>query len=244
MEIYMRDYLLDIIKNTHNLGRVPLVKITGNQDETRLSAIADERLFVVDAKFHNPLPDFVGCFGMPNLGRLSVILNTDEYKEDASITVTKHNNEPIGIHFKNKAGDFKNDYRLMNSTVANQLLPDVTFHGAKWNVELVPTVQSIQRMKFQSTINSDENLFYVKTDENNNLVFRFGDPATLNGEFVFEQNIKGSLKSERAYPVQAILSILNLNGDKIMKFSPDGVVMITVDSGLALYNYILLALQK
>ena len=240
----MRDYLLDIIKNTHNLGRVPLVKIAGNDKETRLKAIAEERLFVVDACFHNPLPDFVGRFGMPNLGKLSTILNTDEYREDANITVTRDKNEPIGIHFQNKVGDFKNDYRLMDGAVADKMLPDVTFHGASWAVELVPSMASIQRMKYQSVINSDETLFHVKTDAKGNLVFRFGDPATLNGEFVFETAVTGQLKSERAYPVQAILSILNLNGDKLMKFSNDGVVMITVDSGLAVYNYILLAHQK
>ena len=68
--------------------------------------------------------------------------------------------------------------------------------------------------------------------------------ASVNGEFVFQAGVKGTLKSERAYSVQAILGILNLNGDKVMKFSNDGVVMITVDSGLAVYNYILLAIQK
>lgn len=240
----MKDYLLDIIKNTHAIGKVPLVKITGTEDDTRLNAIADEKLFVVEGRFHNPIPEFIGRFGLPNLNRLATTLNTEEYRENAKISIVKDKDEPGSIHFENKSGDFKNDYRLMSRTVADSMLPDVTFAGATWHVEITPTVQSIQRMKAQSVINSDETLFYVKTDKSNNLVFNFGDPASLSGQFVFANNVKGQLKSERAWPVACFLSILSLNGDKSIKFSSDGVAMITVDSGLATYNYILLAQQK
>lgn len=241
----MRDYLLDIIKNTFSLGKVPLIKIVGTQEETKISAVADERLFVVNARLHNPNPDFIGRFGMPNLSRLLSTLNTEEYREDAKITVVREKNQPTGINFENKAGDFKNYYRFMDSVVVDQMLPDLTFSGATWHVEIEPTVQGIQRMKFQSAnTGNDDNIFYVKTDANNNVVFKFGDPASVNGEFVFYPGASGTLRNERAYSSTAVLNILSLNGDKTMKFSNDGVVMITVDSGLAVYNYILLAQQK
>jgi len=37
---------------------------------------------------------------------------------------------------------------------------------------------------------------------------------------------------------------LNLSGDKTFKMSDDGAMMITVDSGLAEYNYTILAQTK
>jgi hypothetical protein len=40
------------------------------------------------------------------------------------------------------------------------------------------------------------------------------------------------------------MSILNLPGDKSMKISDAGAMQITVDSGLAEYNYILPAQSK
>jgi len=240
----MKDYLLDIIKNTHAIGKIPLVKIVGTENETKLTAIADERLFVVDGRFHNVIPEFIGRFGLPNLNRLAVTLNTEEYRENAQISMIKDQNEPTSIHFENKNGDFKNDYRTMNSSVVDSLLPDVTFTGATWHVEISPSVQSIQRMKAQSVINSEETLFYVKTDNSGNLIFNFGDPASLTGQFIFATGVKGQLRAERAWPAACVLSILSLSGDKTMKFSSDGVAMITVDSGLAVYNYILLAQQK
>jgi len=41
-----------------------------------------------------------------------------------------------------------------------------------------------------------------------------------------------------------VISILDLTGDKVMKISDDGAAMIAVDSGLAVYNYILPAQSK
>jgi hypothetical protein len=41
-----------------------------------------------------------------------------------------------------------------------------------------------------------------------------------------------------------VLSILNLPGDVTMKFSNAGAAMITVDSGMATYDYILPAQSK
>jgi hypothetical protein len=37
---------------------------------------------------------------------------------------------------------------------------------------------------------------------------------------------------------------MDLTGDKVVKISDDGAAMITVDSGLATYNYILPAQSK
>ena len=37
---------------------------------------------------------------------------------------------------------------------------------------------------------------------------------------------------------------MNLAGDKVVRISDDGAAMITVDSGLAVYNYILPAQSK
>ena len=119
----MKDYLQDIVQHTHGLGFIDLVKITGTAEETRLDAMdLENRTVVVMAKFKNPVPEFVGTFGMPNLGKLNIILNIPEYKENASITVTqKESGELDGINFVNKTGDFRNDYRFMSAGIVNAL---------------------------------------------------------------------------------------------------------------------------
>jgi hypothetical protein len=243
----MRDYLLDIVQHTHGLGIIDLVKITGTDHETQIDAIAEDRSVIVQAKFKNPVPEFVGTFGMPNLSKLNTILNIQEYREHAQISVTSqtNNNEtvPSGIHFENKVGDFKNDYRFMLAAIVNDKLKTVKFKGVKWGVEIEPTVAAIQRMKFQAQANSEETTFIART-EKNNLVFYFGDHSSHSGNFVFQHDVTGSLSKAWSWPVSAVIGILSLAGDKTLKISDEGAAMITVDSGIAEYNYILPAQQK
>ena len=243
----MRDYLLDIVSHTHSLGIIDLVKITGTDSITSIDAVSEERVAIVQAQFHNPVPEFIGTFGMPNLGKLNTILNIPEYKEDAKLSITSQTKEdvtaPNGIHFENKAGDFKNDYRFMSAEIVNDKLKTVKFKGVKWGVEIEPSVAAIQRLRFQSQANSEETTFIAKT-ENNNLVFYFGDHSSHAGNFVFAHDVAGTLTKAWHWPVSAVISILSLPGDKMIRFSDEGAAQITVDSGLAIYNYILPAQQK
>jgi hypothetical protein len=243
----MRDYLLDLVEHTYDLGCINLVKITGTEQDTVIDAIAEDNGVVVQAKFKNPMPDFIGTFGMPNLSKLKIILNLQEYKEDASITVTRQTRNdvdtPTGVHFENKTGDFKNDYRFMTPEVIAEKLKVAKFKGVPWHVEFEPTVASIQRLKMQMQANTEETKFQAKT-ENGNLVFSFGDHSTHAGNFVFQPGVTGTLKRSWAWPAAQVMSILTLTGDKVMQISDDGAIQITVDSGIGVYTYILLAHTK
>ena len=244
----MKDHLLDIVQHTHQLGNINLVKIVGSESETTLEAVAEDRSVILQAKFKGPIADFVGTFGMPNLGKLNTILNIPEYKEDANITVNKQDKNgeqvPVGVHFENKAGDFKNDYRFMSSDIfSDQMKKTVKMRPVNWNIDIVPTNQSIQRLKFQASANSEELNFTVKV-ENGDLKFYFGDHSSHAGNFVFQSGVSGKLNNTRSWPVAAVISILSLPGDKTFKISDDGVAMITVDSGIAEYNYMLPAQTK
>jgi hypothetical protein len=250
----MYDHLKDIVTHTHALGFIDLVKITGEKTKTTLDAMASDRTVVVNAKFHAPLPEFMGTFGLPNLDKLAVILNIPEYQKNATISVNRkavgEGDVPVGLHFENEAGDFKNDYRFMSAEVVATQLSTVEFRGAKWEVTIVPTAASIQRFKYQSQANGEELTFVTKTSPNadgttNDLQFFFGDHSSHAGNFVFQTGVKGKLSKEWAWPVSQVLAILNLAGDKVLNFSDSsGAAMITVDSGLAEYNYILPAHQK
>ena len=243
----MRDYLLDLVEHTYDLGCIDLVKITGTDTDTTIDGLAEDRGVVVQAKFLNPLPDFIGTFGMPNLSKLKILLNLGEYRENAVISVTKQNrggvDSPVGLNFINADGDFKNDYRFMTSEIVAEKLKTIKFKGANWNIEFEPTNNSIQRLKMQSQANAEESTFQARTD-NGDLKFVFGDHSTHAGEFVFQQGVNSVLKRAWAWPKAQVISILDLTGDKVMRISDDGAAMITVNSGLAEYNYILPAQSK
>jgi hypothetical protein len=243
----MRDYLLDLVEHTHDLGCIDLVKITGTAKDTVIDGIAEDRSVVVQGRFLAPVADFMGTFGMPNLTKLKILLNLQEYRENADITVRRQerNGEqaPVGLHFKNAAGDFKNDYRFMTAEIVAEKLKTAKFRGANWNIEFEPTIAGIQRMKMQAQANAEESTFQTRT-EAGDLKFMFGDHSTHAGEFVFHPGITGELKRAWAWPVKQVISILDLTGDKIVRISDDGAAQITVNSGIAEYNYILPAQTK
>ena len=240
----MKDHLLDLVSHTFDLGCIDLVKITGTDKETVISGLAEDRSVVVEGEFTAPVADFIGTFGMPNLGKLKVILNTQEYKENAKLALTrKATGAPDGIDFENAAGDFKNNYRFMASEIVNEKLKTVKFKGVQWHIEFEPSVAAIQRLKMQAAANAEEVNFQAKT-ENGDLKFFFGDHSTHAGNFVFQPGVTGTLKRAWSWPIKTVISILDLYGDKVMRISDDGAAQITVNSGLATYNFILPAQSK
>ena len=240
----MRDYLSDLVQHTHDLGCISLVKIVGDDKTTAISGLAEDLSVVVQAEFKNPVPEFMGTFGMPNLTKLKTLLNLQEYREDAKLSITKRaSGEPDGIAFENKNGDFKNSYRFMASEIVNDKLKTAKFKGVNWHIEFEPSVASILRLKMQMSANAEEPNFQAKV-ENGDLKFFFGDHSTHAGNFVFQAGVSGTLKRAWSWPATQVASILSLTGDKVMRISDDGAAQITVDSGLAVYNYILPAQSK
>ena len=240
----MRDHLLDLVEHTFDLGCIDLVKITGDDKSTTINGMAEDRSVVVEGQFAGPVADFIGTFGMPNLSKLKVLLNLQAYKENAKLTINrKADGAPDQLNFENASGDFKNSYRFMASEIINEKLKTVKFKGVNWNIEFKPTNASIMRLKMQAQANAEEVNFQAKT-ENGELKFYFGDHSTHAGNFVFQSGVSGQLKRAWAWPIKTVISILDLTGDKTFKISDDGAAMITVNSGLATYNYILPAQSK
>jgi hypothetical protein len=243
----MRDYLLDIVEHTQTLGCIDIIKVVGDDNSTTIEAVSDDKSVVIKAAFKQANPDFKGTFGMPNLPKLNTILSIPEYKENAKLELIMQDRDgeqvATGVHFENERGDFKNDYRFMPMNVVNAAVKEAKFRGVAWNVEFVPAQASIQKFKFQVSANAEETQFIAKT-ENGDLKFYFGDHSTHAGNFVFQSGVQGQLAKAWNWPILRVFSILNLQGDKIMRFSDEGAAEITVDSGLIEYRYIIPAQSK
>jgi hypothetical protein len=247
MENHMKDFLQDLVAHTHSLGFLPLVKVSASSKEVKIESIAEDRSVILNATTHTPVDNLEGTFGMPNLNKLDLHLKCPEYKEGAGISIVTQqiNGEdvPTGLHFENAIGDYENNYRFMNQQVINDKMKTVKFKGTTWDIEFQPTVSSIQRLRFQAAAHTEETVFQVKT-EDNNLVFSFGDASTHAGEFVFESNVGKKLKQTWSWPVQQVQSILSLAGELTMRIADAGAMQISVDSGTAVYDYILPAQSK
>ena len=243
----MKDNLLDLIGYTHGLGIIDLVKIVGTAEESQIHAIAEDKSVIVSGVTKTPVADFIGTFGMPNLGKLKTILSFDVYDDSADVSMTTSNKDgvdvPSAIHFATSAGDFINDYRLMSQAIIEEKVRNVTFKGAQWDVEFEPTIAGIMRLKMQANANAEELNFTTKT-ENGDLKIFFGDPSTHSGNFVFQPSVTGTLSRTWQWPVKVFLSIMDLPGDKTVRISDQGAAEITVDSGYTVYQYLLPAQAK
>jgi hypothetical protein len=240
----MQSILQDIVSHTQNLGFLTTVKVTGTAEGTTINSMADDRSVIMEATTAAPYPGMIGVFGMPQLNKLKYLLDGSEYKEDAKISIVsaERNGEvvPVGLHFENKDGDFKNDYRFMPTEIINEKMKTVKFRGVKWDVEVEPSIAAVQRFNFQAGANNEHPTFLAKT-EGDKLKFIFGDASTHGGEFVFATGVTGVLNRGWTWPVQSILSILKIadvNNTK-MSLSNEGAIQITLDSGLATYKYII-----
>jgi len=224
-----------------------MLKVTAeNENETRLDAMTENRAVIMSAVTKQPVGEFSGVFGMPDLNKLAYHLKNPEYKKEANIEVRQEerNGEtiPAQIHFENANGDFQNDYRFMNRQIIEEKLKTAMFKGGDWRVVIEPTMAAIGRLKLMQGAHSEETVFQVKT-EDGNLNFYFGDAVTHAGHFTFESGLTGSLQNSWSWPISEVVDILGLDGDKTMSIA-DGVMKISVDSGLAVYDYMLPAQQK
>ena len=240
----MKDILKDIVDHTQKLGFLNIVKVTGTENKTLIDSMAEDRSVILYAETKDPSPDMIGTFGMPQLEKLRYLLDGKEYQENATIAVvTAERNDgtlPVGLHFENKDGDFKNDYRFMNQAIVEEKLKTVKFRGVTWHVEVEPSVAAIQRFQFQAGANTEHTTFLAKTD-GDALKFTFGDAASHGGEFTFATDVTGKITKAWTWPVAPVLAILRIadaNNAKI-SFSNDGAMQIELDSGIATYKYII-----
>ena len=248
----MKDILLDLVDHTAGLGFIENVKVTGTDAETSFEAMDPDRTVILNAKTTNPVPELIGEFGMGNLGFLNGIVNLDGYKADEAVinVKTRERNgqvSPDSLTFEDQYGN-TDQYRFMSKEVVEQQLKTVKFRGVNWNVSFEPSKQSVQELAQIAGIYSTiEPTFSVKT-ENGNVVIGVGtdDGSGHVGKRIFARNVDGELKQNWSWPLHQVLGILKLgmSGACVMNISDQGALQISIDSGLAIYDYILPAMNK
>jgi hypothetical protein len=244
----MKDILTDIVAHTQSLAFLTMLKVSSSDDTTLIESMSDDKTVIFKAKTYAKIEEFNDTFGMSDLPTLALYLKNPEYAKNAQITViTEVRNGitmPTHIHFENETGDFHNDYRFMGKSIIEEKLKNVKSKISSWDVVFEPSVAAINRLKIMAgTLDAKDHLFEVKT-EKNNLNFYFGDANTHAGMFTFQHDVKGTLKHTWSWSVDHLQKILNLDGDKTISITDQGAMMITVDSGLANYEYILPAQSK
>lgn len=242
----MKDIVFDIVKHTAGLGFIEQVKVVGADDETTLQAADADRTVVVNAKLHAPVADFAGEFGMGNLSFLNGICSLPNYKEeDASVEVNRRerNGTEIPVELKFKDGQGNNDtYRLMSKDIVEQTLKTLKFKEPAWDVVFEPSKAKVSELTQVAGIYGGiEPNFSVKTEDGNLIVTLGSSEGGFLGKRTFANNVDGDMTEGWSWPLGQVLAILKLGmtGTCNMKFSNAGALMISIDSGLGQYDYVL-----
>lgn len=243
----MRDYLIDIVKHTVPLAAFETLRIDGDDDATTVSAAGEGNLLVLLGKLHVAVPEFKGLFGVPNLPLLNVLLSIPEYQdESAKSSVTREVKDgveqPSYINLENGSGDFKNSFRLMATRIIDSVRPKLTFNVKSWPVVFVPSAAAQQRLKFQSQANPEEKVVSFSIDKGV-ITAQMGDASSHSGSFVLHSGVDKSIKLNITAPITHVNSVLSLSGDKVIHMADVGM-MISVDSGLANYDFIMPVMGK
>ncbi len=235
------DQFKDIVKHTHQLGFVDMVKVIGTDTDAKIEAIDVDKTVVVYGDMYQPIAGLESTVGLSRLAQLkgfidlhdkSVTSIVDEMRSAVSV--------PTELKFDNKDGEVA-VYRFMSETMANDQIKVPPFKGAVWNVTLKPEKKKIDRLNaYQGILGGMEKRFTVSTD-GDKLNFAIGSGPTDRTTVPFATGITGALKHQWSWPLTQVLSILKLNDneDLTMHFSDMGALKIDVDSGICKYQYIL-----
>lgn len=242
----IKDVVADIVKHTAT-GFIENVKITGSKKETVIDSIDPNRTVIIKGTLHSPVSDFSGELGFGNLKFLKGVLNLKNYKEtSATVTVETRekngNTVPDSLLFKDEYGN-TDKYRFMSKEIIDQVLQTVKFKGANWDVTVNPTKQKVSELQSAAAIYGGiEPNISLKVD-NGELIVTFGSSkGSFAGKRVFAENLSGTYDEPHSWNLSKVLTILDLGmsgKECTMSVSSVGVMQITVDSGIGVYNYIL-----
>jgi hypothetical protein len=244
-----RDIVQDIVKHTAGLGFITSVKVTGTDESTTLDAMDADRTVILQAKLHNTVEEFNGEFGLGNLGFLAGVTALGNYQtDDATVDVVARDrngvSSPDHLMFKDVDGN-TDQYRFMSKEIIEQTLQTVKFKGVEWDVTFEPTKAKVNELQQVAGIYGGiEPNFTVKTDGSDLIVTVGAADGSFTGKRTFAQNVNGEITEGYAWPLAQVLAILKLgmSGTCVMQISKKGALMISVDSGIGKYDYILPAL--
>jgi len=174
------------------------------------------------------------------------MLNVEDFSNDNNLSPTYDpgKTEIAGIKFFNKGSNFGASVRFMSPELIKKKLKTLAFHLSEFEDEFEPALTAIQRLKTMASIIDREEHFTLSV-KNGNLMIRIGDIADSNsGEFCFQKGLGTGMTHAWSFPTAKVLGILSLDGEKKIKLSDRGAMVITVNSGLIDYEYILSAQTK
>lgn len=242
------DSLKDIVRHTHGLGFIDMLKLIGTSNDTKIEAMDIDKSVIMYGQLYQPINELDSTIGLSRLNVLKGYLDYQKFSEaSSSVNVIKQNKDgvDIPIELKFEGSGNKATYRFMAEAMVNEQIRVPPFKGATWNAVVKPTKSALADLTyFANVLGSFESTFIVSSDKGA-LYLSIGAGTNDRSVLKFADGVPGPLK-QWAYPLSQVLAILKLSssGECTMSFSDMGALKIDLDSGLGRYEYILPARQQ
>jgi len=235
------DALRDIVKHTHSLGFIEMVKVIGTSTDLKIETKDDNNTVIIYGNMYQPVKDLESTVGLSQMGVLKGFITMMPEKTNLSVSKEQRNgiDSPVGVKFD--GAGFLANYRFMSESMINDQVKVPPFKGASWDITIDPSKASVDRLNSTfGVLGSLEKRFTVIVDKGN-LNFQVGSGPTNSVTTTFAEGVTGNLKHQWTYPLGQVLSILKLvdTSNAKMSFSDMGALKIDIDSGTGKYSYIL-----
>lgn len=239
------DVFKDVLDHTHGLGIFEMVRIDSSDDATYIETADPEKSVIVKGKANEVVEPLDGS--VIGLSRMSVLKGYLQYPgfsgDDATVSVIKQTRNdvemPAEVEFVDANGTDAH-YRFMSAEVINQQLTQVTFKGADFDVNIVPSDKNISDLDYFNGVLSQFDSTFRPATEGGDLYFYIGDANGDRTKVLIKKSVEGEINHAHKWPLGIVLKILKLgNADTVMSINQKGLLQIVVNSGLAEYQYLL-----
>ena len=244
--ITIKSAVQDLVKNISSTGFFDKIKITATNQQVLIEALEREKEVVFKGEINKPVDNLVGEFGLSNLGLLGHIINDSDFNNaDSTLAVNYETRNaqsvPVELAYKNR-----NSSEIVYRFMSTQLVPpQPKFIEPKWDVTITPSKTSVQQFTWAANGLSSYEQYFIPKVTNQELKFFIGDDTAANqrGAVLFASDTAGKLDGKHKWKISHLLSALKLadNTDCSMSFSNQGVIQVTINTGLGVYKYIFLA---
>jgi len=244
MATELKDYLLDIVKNTMCVDPSTIVKVTGTTDSTTLKARREDGTIILEGTLNNPVADLNGVFGIGNLPMLSGLLNFSNFKsKEAKVKLTREVRKEVEIPTEIVFGAPKSasaSFRLVHEAAIPKQYNHQDFD---WAI-VVDQPHKIKIAEFAqlATVYSHQEEYFTVQVQDKELGFYIGkeDSSSHNAKFTFAENVEGKIKSGFSWRIGDILTVLKLSesAKSTLRINDLGnVIQIDIDTGLCKYQF-------
>jgi hypothetical protein len=237
----MKDVLADIVKQS--MGVTTMLRVIGTNKSTIIKGAHESNTLFIEGELKQPIPEFVGEFGLSNLGLLKGLLDFASYRTDKATFRVKRMKTEDGetveqLQFRDEHG-VGSDYR---ATSPRALPTHPTIPNIPWDVTLIPSRSKLAEFSKLASLFKEIANFGVRT-ENGNLLLTFGssNDASNHGEMVFETGVSGMMRGNVVWTTSAFSQVMSLVADRdaTLRFTNKGVIGVQVETDHATYRYYL-----